>query len=155
MLGLRGIGIMICLELMCVIESASDIGGLRYSAVPVHDPLSAGNTTESIDTENPKGMLRLELAKLVEPLMTFSSWAQVETNADALGDALGEAISRSDEIGGWDELARVRLVRHCPSSSSPLWPDCNLAGRICGAREGGVPRPYRKERWAYTARNRR
>ena len=119
MLGLRGIGIMICLELMCVIESASDIGGLRYSAVPVHDPLSAGNTTESIDTENPKGMLRLELAKLVEPLMTFSSWAQVETNADALGDALGEAISRSDEIGGWDELARVRLVDIAPPAPHP------------------------------------
>ena len=88
MLGLRGVGITTCLEVICVLESAGlplaqdEVGGPDYpSAAPnVVDP------TPSADEVLGKQLH--EIAGLIKPLQQFSSWALSETEAESIGTAL-------------------------------------------------------------------
>ena len=110
MLGLRGVGITTCLEVICVLESAGlplaqdEVGGPDYpSAAPnVVDP------TQSADELLGKQLH--EIAELIEPLQQFSSWALSETEAESIGTALEVAMSLPEEVPGWGVIADSKLA---------------------------------------------
>ena len=110
-LSIRGVGVTMSIELLCVIESAyhGRLGDMDPAQIDEEE--SESNLVAFEWAVEQASQRRMEmLSPLVEPIQRFAGWAQAETNAETLGEAIDEAMSRDEFVHQWNRVAGVSLA---------------------------------------------
>lgn len=111
-LAVPGAGVTTCIEVLCVLESAGYSGLAGRPQLPAEYTTRTESETEeqSADEYDEHSHESESFATLTGPLQLLASWAQSETAAFTLGEAIEEGISRSDEDAGWETISKTVLL---------------------------------------------
>ena len=114
---MRGVGVTMSIEVLCVMESA-ERGRLTDVDVAKIEEGEAEFDRVAFEWAVEQACRRRmkTLAPLVEPMQLLAGWAQSETNAESVGEAIHKAMARSESVQEWNAIAGIRLA----SLSSPL-----------------------------------
>ena len=117
-LGILGVGITMSIEMLCVMESAERGQLADVNLAQIDDGESEFNRVAFEWAVEQACQSRMNaVSPLIEPMQLFAGWAQSETNAESLGEAINAAMARDESVQQWNVVAGVSL-----SSLSPLPP---------------------------------
>ncbi len=109
-LSIPNVGITTSIEILCVVESAElgQLGDVDWDQV---DGGESGFNRIAFEWAVERAFQRRlkAFSPLIEPVQLFSEWAQSETNAETLGEAIRTAASRHDSVRRWEMVAGLRL----------------------------------------------
>lgn len=119
-LDIPGVGITMSIEMLCVMESAERGQITDVNPSQNDDRASEFNRVAFEWAVEQACHSRLKaFSPLIEPMQLFAGWAQSETNAESLGEAIDAAMARDESLDQWDMVAGVGLSS---LSTPPLHP---------------------------------
>jgi len=119
-LRIPGVGITMSIELLCVMESAErgQLGEVDLSTI---DDGGSGFDRVAFKwaVEQASQRRMKAFSPLIEPMQLFAGWAQSETDADSLGEAIDAAMAHGASVQQWNVVASVSLSSLSPQPRHP------------------------------------
>ncbi len=117
---MRGVGMTMSIEVLCVMESAergqlTDVDIAKIEAGEAEfDRVAFEWAVEQACRRRMK-----TFSPLMEPMRLLAGWAQSETDAESVGEAILAAMARDRSVQEWNAIAGIRVASLSPSLPHP------------------------------------
>ena len=117
---MRGVGMTMSIEVLCVMESAERGHLTDVDIAKIEEGESEFDRVAfewAVDQACRRRMKTF--SPLIEPMQLLAGWAQSETNAESLGEAILAAMARGQTVQEWNAIAGIRLASLSPPLPHP------------------------------------